>query len=294
LYNSNAFYPPQSAQIVSHSYLDGANHIVSILLYPLRYIPVTGVVEFANNISLSYSYSSTNSQPIYPKKRFAIDAPKYDAYLYNLVQNPQDIATYRNVPDIEVDPNGPEDFNYLIICPDDVLDLEPGEANPFKEFINWKEQKGHRVRLMTYNQIANHIDAGNGDDIGSFLINDTPGRVRKFLKHHWENHGLANVLIVGGKDDPFRYAHDMTLGAPTMSSKIPSDLYNADFNGDWNNDGDTFYGEISNQAIHNTGSPDNIDYLQELFTGRVIIPPAVAPPGSHLCRESELYRFFSG
>ncbi len=264
------------------------------MLYPLRYIPVTGVVEFANNISLSYSYSSTNSQPIYPKKRFAIDAPKYDAYLYNLVQNPQDIATYRNVPDIEVDPNGPEDFNYLIICPDDVLDLEPGEANPFKEFINWKEQKGHRVRLMTYNQIANHIDAGNGDDIGSFLINDTPGRVRKFLKHHWENHGLANVLIVGGKDDPFRYAHDMTLGAPTMSSKIPSDLYNADFNGDWNNDGDTFYGEISNQAIHNTGSPDNIDYLQELFTGRVIIPPAVAPPGSHLCRESELYRFFSG
>ncbi len=288
LYNSNAFYPPQSAQIVSHSYLDGANHIVSILLYPLRYNPVTGVVEFANNISLSYSYSSTNSQPIYPKKRFAIDAPKYDAYLYNLVQNPQDIATYRNVPDIEVDPNGPEDFNYLIICPDDVLDLEPGEANPFKEFINWKEQKGHRVRLMTYNQIANHIDAGNGDDIGSFLINDTPGRVRKFLKHHWENHGLANVLIVGGKDDPFRYAHDMTLGAPTMSSKIPSDLYNADFNGDWNNDGDTFYGEISNQAIHNTGSPDNIDYLQELFTGRVIIPPAVAPPAGSPTRKEAI------
>ncbi len=89
LYNSNAFYPEQSAQIVSHSYMDGANHIVSILIHPLRYNPVTGIVEFANSISLSFSYSSTSKQPIYPKKRFAIDAPKYDAYLYNLVQNPQ-------------------------------------------------------------------------------------------------------------------------------------------------------------------------------------------------------------
>lgn len=280
MYNSNAFYPQQSAQIVSHSYLDGANHIVSILLYPLRYNPVTGVVEFANNISLSYSYSSTNSQPIYPKKRFAIDAPKYDAYLYSLVQNPQDITTYRNVPDIEIDPNGPEDFNYLIICPDDVVDIEPGEVNPFEEFINWKEQKGHRVRLMTYNQIANHTDAGNGDDLGTYLINDTPGRVRKYLKHHWEHHGLANVLIVGGKDDPYRYANYMYYGEPSDESKVPSDLYYADFNGSWNNDDDAggCYGEFGNQYGSGTGLPDNIDYLQELFTGRVILPPITAPP----------------
>ena len=289
LYNSNSFYPEQNAQIVSHSYLDGANHIVSILLHPLRYNPVTGIVEFANSISLSFSYSSTSSQPIYPKKRFAIDAPKYDACLYNLVQNPSDIPAYRNVPDIEICPNGPEDFNYLIICPDDVVELEPGEANPFEEFINWKEQKGHRVRLMTYNQIANHIDAGNGDDIGTYLINDTPGRVRKYLKHHWENHGLANVLIVGGKDDPFRYAHSMSqVSSPPMKAKVPSDLYYADFNGSWNNDNDLYYGEFNNFPGHDDNLPDNIDYLQEVFTGRVIIPPIISPPAGSPTRKQAI------
>ncbi len=288
LYNSNSFYPKQSAQIVSHSYLDGANHIVSILLNPLRYNPVTGVVEFANNISFSFSYTFTGKQPIYPKKRFAIDAPKYDAYLYNLVQNSSDITAYRNVPDIEIDPNGPEDFNYLIICPDDIVDLELGEENPFEELIKWKEQKGHRVRLMTYTQIANHINAGNGDDIGTHLINDIPGKVRKYLKHQWQNHGLANVLIVGGKDDPFRYAHKMSEYPPLIASKVPSDLYYADFNGDWNNDGDQYYGEFGNQSWPVTGSPDNIDYLQEVFTGRVIIPPIIAPPAGSPTRKEAI------
>lgn len=196
VYSCDQFYPQSYAEIVGQGYLDGANHIVNIRLNPIRFNPVTQVVEFVNNLYISFGLSPSSSQPIYPVKRFAIDAPKYEACLYNLVENTYDIANYRNVPDIEVDPNGPEDFNYLIICPDDI---GIGEDSPFEEFIKWKEQKGHHVRLMTCNQISSHIDAGNGDDIG-MLIDDTPGKIRKYLKHHWENHGLTNVLLVGGKN----------------------------------------------------------------------------------------------
>lgn len=129
-----------------------------------------------------------------------------------------------------------------------------GEYSPFTQFIQWKEQKGHNVRLMTYSQIANHINAGNGDDIGTHLINDIPGRVRKYLKHQWQNHGLANVLLVGGMDDfeVIRYAHDMYPFYDDPLSpehKYPSDVYFAEFQGSWNNDGDGFYGEFANPAI---------------------------------------------
>ena len=207
VYSCNQFYPQSYAEIVSQGYIDGANHIVSIRLNPIRYNPVSQVVEFVNNLYVNFSLIPSSSQPIYPVKRFAIDAPKYEAYLYNLVENTEDIENYRNVPGIEIDPNGPEDFNYLIICPDDI---ELGENSPFAKFIQWKEQKGHRVRLMSYSQIANHIDSGNGDDTGT-LIDDTPGKVRKYLKRHWQYHGLANVLLVGGMNDLelIRYAHDM-------------------------------------------------------------------------------------
>lgn len=108
IYAHNMIYPYSSAQIVSHSYMDGANNIVSIALFPLRYNPVTGVVTFANNISISFNYVPSSEQPLYPTKRFAIDTPKYDAYLYNLVENPNDIATHRNLSNIEIDPSEPK------------------------------------------------------------------------------------------------------------------------------------------------------------------------------------------
>ena len=286
VYSCNQFYPQSYAEIVSQGYIDGANHIVSIRLNPIRYNPVSQVVEFVNNLYFSFSLSPSSSQPIYPVKRFAIDAPKYEAYLYNLVENTEDIVNYRNVPDIEIDPNGPEDFNYLIICPDDI---ELGENSPFAKFIQWKEQKGHRVRLMTYSQIANHIDAGNGDDTGT-LIDDTPGKVRKYLKHHWQYHGLANVLLVGGMNDLelIRYAHNMGCFVEEtvpIQNKYPSDVYFAEFQGSWNNDGDVFYGEFGNPSDGSLGPRDSVQFFQEIFIGRVILPPIVNPPSDSPTRQ---------
>lgn len=281
VYSCDQFYPQAYAEIISQGYFDGANHIVSIRLNPIRYNPVTQVVEFVNILSINFSLTTSVSQPIFPEKRFAIDAPKYEAYLYNLVENTDDINNYRNVPDIEIDPNGPEDFNYLVVCPDDI---ELGENSPFASFIQWKEQKGHSVRLMTYNQIASHIDAGNGDDIGTYLITDLPGKVRKFLKHHWENHGLANILLVGGKDDMIRYAHDMSSydGLPIPEvKKYPSDVYFAEFQGSWNNDDDdyNYFGEFGNSITYPAaGVADAVSFSQEVFIGRIILPPSNNPP----------------
>jgi tetratricopeptide (TPR) repeat protein len=287
VYSCDQFYPQSYAEIISQGYLDGANHIVSIRLNPIRYNPVTQIVEFVNNLYISFSLTTSSSQPIYPEKRFAIDAPKYEAYLSNLVENTDDITNYRNVPDIEIDPNGPDDFSYLIICPDD---FELGENSPFASFIQWKEQKGHSVRLMTYSQIANHSDAGNGDDIGTSLINDMPGKVRKYLKHHWQNHGLANVLLVGGMNDleVIRYAHDMHYfvgDTVPIVNMYPSDVYFAEFQGSWNNDGDVFYGEFGNPSTGELGQPDAVQFFQELFIGRVILPPSSNFPADSPTRQ---------
>jgi hypothetical protein len=80
----------------------------------------------------------------------------------------------------------------------------------------------------------------------------------------------------------------MDEGAPTMHSKIPSDLYYADYNGSWSNDIDELFGEFGNQYGSGTGSPDNIDYLQEVFTGRVILPPISAPPAGSPTRKEAI------
>ncbi|MDD2229761.1 MAG: C25 family cysteine peptidase [Candidatus Cloacimonetes bacterium] len=295
VYSSDEFYPNKYAEIIDQSYLDGANHIVSIIVYPLRYNPVTQVVEFVNNLSISFSLTASSSQAVYPKKRFAIDASKYEAYLYDSVLNKDDIPSLRYVPDIEVTPDSSIDFNYIIVCPSDILPQDETESNPFAEFITWKECKGHRVRCMSYDEIAAHPDAGNGDDIGDLLINDLAGKVRRFLKHQWEHHGLANVLMVGGKDDLIRHACYMgayTGGPLPVEKKYPSDLYFAEYQGSWNNDDDThnLYGEFDNSTIYPlAGLADDVDFLQDVFIGRIILPPIFTPPvGSPTRKEAVL------
>ncbi len=279
IYNSNALYPNCYAKVVSHGFIDGANHIVTIEINPLLYHPLSQKLVMVSSISITLNLVSSTMQPVYPLARFAVDIPKYEAYLYNSVSNPGDIDLYRNTPELCVDPHLPQYanyYNYLIICPHTT-------ENYFDDFINWKEQKGNVVRVLTYDQIY----AANlgGDDISSHVINDPAGKVRKFLEYQWLHHGLANVLMVGSIDSstPLRKAIDMGFlqvpGEPEFNH-IPSDLYFADFNGDWNGNNDPYYGEFSNPDGY-TQNNDNIDYAQELFIGRLIIPPTLnAPAGS--------------
>lgn len=87
-------------------------------------------------------------------------------------------------------------------------------------------------------------------------IFDNAGKIRQYLRDAYEV-GTTWVLLGGDNTIvPGRLGWGTDYNSPGIS-----DLYYADRTGDWNVDGDTKYGEETD---------DNIDYAPELFVGRIL------------------------
>ncbi|HPK41051.1 MAG TPA: C25 family cysteine peptidase, partial [Candidatus Cloacimonadota bacterium] len=65
-------------------------------------------------------------------------------------------------------------------------------------YIEWKKQKGYRVAYKTIESIEASY---TGDDVCLYPINDTPGKIRQYLREKKNNTPLEYVLIVGGLED---------------------------------------------------------------------------------------------
>jgi len=109
-------------------------------------------------------------------------------------------------------------------------------------------------------------------------IYDEAGKIREFLKDMYTNYCLEYVLLGGDNTVlPIRYGfgdiNDQDPQRDNFSEYIPTDLYYAEYNGDWNVDADTLFGEPFN--LLDTLDDDDPEYESEVYVGRI------------LCRSSE-------
>jgi hypothetical protein len=125
----------------------------------------------------------------------------------------------------------------------------------FDDFIEWKKQKGIDIELVTVESIYSNY---TGDLISG--INDNAGKIRQFLSDAYDN-GLEYALLGGTISVvPARYGWGNNTSIQA-AYEIPTDLYFSDFDGDWNIDADSRYGEPNH---------DDVDYGAEIFVGRLL------------------------
>jgi len=89
---------------------------------------------------------------------------------------------------------------------------------------------------------------------------DNPERIRNFIRHAYRNWGTTHVLL-GGDDDilPCRKGWvDASHIVPAIRDTVPTDLYFADLDGDWDRDGDGVFGEVE----------DSVDLYPDVHVGR--------------------------
>ncbi len=137
-------------------------------------------------------------------------------------------------------------------------------APEFETLASFKSDIGISSRVVTLDWISAHVEAGA----------DSAATVRRFLQQAHVQWGIEYALL-GGTIDliPTRWVHSSFY--PTIiGSDVPADLYFACLDGDWDGDGDGFYGE----PFQNTSDPgDEADMLPELALGRApVSTPAEA------------------
>ena len=196
---------------------------------------------------------------IVPVKRLRHSQELYERVLSGLVENKKQISAFRNQPiiieEIMDTPSGLPAYEYVIVTHSEYMPA-------FTDFVTWKKQKGIDIGVVAIEDV---LSLYAGDLIfDSCGIYDNAGKLRQYLfeAHH---EGTVFALLAGDLPDfPIRYGRAQIssnfIFIPDEKKTIPTDLYFADFDGNWNVDGDTCFGEFVD---------DSPDFMAELFVGRL-------------------------
>lgn len=133
--------------------------------------------------------------------------------------------------------------------------------------------KGYSAGVVCIEDILACPDFQGGDLVSN--IDDDAGKLRAYLKYTYDSGSLRYALLAGDYTVlPIRYGtgrRSITIkdsqnqdSSIYVDWPIPSDLYFSDFNGNWNVDGDSLYGEFESSEMY------TMDYAPEIFVGRLL------------------------
>jgi hypothetical protein len=260
IYENDAVYPDCVVKIQRTGRMRKWK-FVEVGFVPIQYNTVTGRLYLTEQACFSLIYDC--GAPL-DDQRLLYDT-KADAAAAKMFAN-HDAAKDWYVPSSPVPLSESAESDYVIITTSAV---ESGGC--LDNFINYKKAAGHSVLVKTVEEIE--VEYG-GQELSD--------KIRAFLKDKYAEWGIEYVLMVGdGDPDDNSKSYDSIgsvpmkmcwprYGMPEDEDWIqgPTDYYYADLTGDWDRNGNGYYGEGS----------DGVDFTPEVYVGRIFSddPGAIA------------------
>lgn len=273
IYNSNFSFPSDFAEVVSEGYYMGENKVVTVAVYPMKYVPSHKRMRLNSSftVTLYYDRPSGGNPPgnMLVRKSQSLRQQAWDE-LKTRVVNPNQVegfAIQTSNPMRFPDPENQIDSaavyggnldmidrscEYMIVTTDSL-------RSSFRRIAALKRQKGYTVQVKTIESIISDTLVQYGDerfkeDGTATYINDYAGKLRAYLRYYHTFHGTQYVLL-GGRSVPYRYYNE----------QAPTDLYYSDLTTNWNKNGNTKYGEM---FLYNS-TQGFFDMNPELYVGRL-------------------------
>lgn len=273
VYSNNRYWPAVPVQVVDEGFLDGDNHIVTVAVWPISYAPTDGEILFRNSVTVRLDYSVKNAGSENPSrlraisrratgrnnvrwgreeaKRIVVNPAQVDGFAPATATRSASSHTVTTLPD----------FEYTVVTSREL-------APAFDRLIGWKRQKGYSAGVVCIEDILACPDFQGGDLVSN--IDDDAGKLRAYLKYAYDSGSLRYALLAGDYTVlPIRYGtgrRSITIkdsqnqdSSIYVDWPIPSDLYFSDFNGNWNVDGDSSYGEFESSEMY------TMDYAPEIL-----------------------------
>lgn len=226
-------HPPEIFEYLGMSELRKYS-LAMIRFYPLTYQPARGRLTLHESITLRISYKATEEL-----SDQRISDTTMDDVAATIIYNYKAIARlYKGTETPK------QTHDYVIITTSPLVTSLTG-------FLTWKTTIGYNVNIVTLSWILTNYPAS-----------DTQKSIRDFLIANYVSWGIKYVLIVGTHASiPMRTCYpDPTNHNNDGWHDIPTDYYYADLTGNWDSDGDGFYGEKGQ---------DSIDFTPEVIVGRI-------------------------
>lgn len=207
---------PYSAHNGTNTHFLAGHPINFSAISPFEYYPLLGELVFYQNIGIEITTSPSD------RAASALNLLKRDQHTTSLLlrSTDNDIA----VPRYESRTTG---FEYIIIH-------DAAKYNQWLPLSDFYTMKGYSVLMKSIQDIS-----------AEFTGVDTQEKIRNYIISMYTSNTLRHVLLAGDTDViPHRgFYVNFTQGGQT-DADIPADMYYSCLDGNWNNDGDTFWGEM--------------------------------------------------
>lgn len=260
IYQSSQTYVQQPAVKVREDYFDGFNHIVTLDLYPVQYIPSQNCLKFNTSFAVNLECNTVCNSYLLPIFRTSDVEDFCTEVVGGIIENRSQLAGFQPVKSwLYGTPEQTEIpfYTYVIITTDSF-------KNKFSKFTDWKMRKGllgsspNLIGVVSVGDIMRSPLYSAGDPLSGIF--DSAGSIKNYLAQAY----LRNckfVLFVG--DPSILPVRKLAIqrNVSTHENVLPSDAYFQDLNGDYKVDNDDLYGEPDDDL------PDN---GLELYTGRIL------------------------
>ena len=225
-------------------------HFVRLEFSPVRYDVASGELGLATQVTvrISYDHSQAVSGMAAMQDTVMDDVAKETFVNYDTAQEWYRAVGGQDEPGVV--------YDYVIITTNAI---EAGSTN-LAGFASHKEDLGYSVLIITE------------DEYGSLegqSPNGTAEKIRKWLQNNYIGYAIEYVLLIGNPDPsvgdvPMKMCWPRR-GATDDYPEAPTDHFYADLTGNWDLDGDGYFGEWGGDY----GPSGGVDFAQEVTVGRI-------------------------
>jgi len=257
IYSSENAYPVTPYEYLGMGQMRKYN-FARVRFCPIVYYPASNKLSLYRSITLKIKYEI--SQVLSPE---LLSDTVMDGVASQIIFN---YAPMKSKYQSAAAPS-PVPYDYVIITTESLQSaVEP--------LVTWKTAIGYSVNVVTTTWISGNYPGG-----------DLPEKIRNFLRDKYAEWGIEYVLIVGSHSTiPMRYCYpDSSDHDPNSDSTTPTDYYYADLTGNWDSDGDGYFGEYGQ---------DDVDFHPEVYVGRIPIDDSTIV--NSICQKSVNFEQDSG
>lgn len=252
VYENDAYFPGHYVDTLAHSQMRKWK-FVKLAYIPVQYNPVTGALRVATQVEVRLSFTTLREPGEIPLSDNVMDDVAEE-----MLCNYDEAKAWYSEEDLQ-----PSATNaYVIITTNGI---EAGSTK-LANFIAHKQGQGYDVLTITQ------------DEYGSLTgqsPNGTVEKIRKWLINNYVSESIEYVLLIGNPDPDDPSSGSDSVGDVPMKMcwprrhessyrESPTDYFYADLTGNWDLDGDGYFGEYNGDR--GTGG---VDFANEVYVGRI-------------------------
>jgi hypothetical protein len=262
IYQSDADYPASPVKLLCCSQMRKWK-FARVDFVPFQYNPKTGKLTLTESVEIEISYSTS---PSAMKAGLMRDTVWQDVAAKRFVNYAEVSGSYVQPMSSEQPSPSLLTHDYVIITTNAINN----NSTKLNAFVTHKQNLGYSVLVV--------IREFSIDGLVGQAPNNRAEKIRQWLINNYVSEGIKYVLLIGdphpfesGEGDiPMKMCHPERNAVYDQMAETPTDYFYADLTGNWDIDGDLFYGEWDpGNGSGDYPVPGGVDFTPEVYVGRI-------------------------